>query len=49
MSKDNFNDNPKTRQELKKKGKYNTKDKIYNSRYIRIKYNKIENTDKKNK
>jgi hypothetical protein len=48
MCKDNFNDNPKTRQELKKKGKYNTKDKTYNSRYIRKKLEIIENTEKNN-
>ena len=45
MSKDTFNDNPKTRQELKKKGKYNTKDKTYNSKYIRQKIEIINNTN----
>ena len=44
---DHSDNHPKTRQELKKKGKYNTKDKTYNSRNIRIKYNKIENSKKK--
>ena len=48
MCKDNFNDNPKTRQELKKQGKYNTKDKTYNSKYIRKKIKIIENTNKNN-
>lgn len=44
---DHSDNHPKTRQELKNKGKYNTKDKTYNSRNIRIKYNKIENSKKK--
>ena len=43
MPKDNFTE-PKTRQELKKKGKYNTKDKVYNSKYIRQKISNIENS-----
>ena len=44
---DHSDNHPKTRQELKKKGKNNTKDKTYNSRYIRKKLEIIENTEKK--
>lgn len=48
MCKDNFNDNPKTRQDLKKQGKYNTQDKTYNSKYIRKKLQNIENNNTNN-